>query len=158
MKIRINANGVRLAMVLLLGLLSSAAAAEDTLANAGDEKPFAEARLVLQLSEGGADDQSMVLNIANNLIKHYGGPDFVDIEIVAFGPGIELLHADNANLERISSLAASGVRFVGCMNTVSTIERSTGTKLELNPVMIPVQTGVAHLVERAGQGYFVVRP
>jgi intracellular sulfur oxidation DsrE/DsrF family protein len=158
MKIRMNAKGTRLAMVLLLGLLSPAAAGEDTLANASDEKPFAEARVVLQLSEGGADDQSMVLNIANNLIKHYGGPDSVDIEIVAFGPGIELLHADNANLERISSLVASGVRFVGCMNTVSTIERSTGTKLELNPVMIPVQTGVAHLVERAGQGYFVVRP
>lgn len=158
MNVRMNSIGAQMALILLLGLLSPAAAGEDALANASDEKPFAEARLVLQLSEGGADDQSMVLNIANNLIKHYGGPDFVDIEIVAFGPGIELLHADNANLERISSLAASGVRFVGCMNTVSTIERSTGSKIELNPVTLPVQTGVAHLVERAGQGYFVVKP
>ena len=39
-----------------------------------------------------------------------------------------------------------------------TIERTTGTRPQLNPVIIPVQTGVAHLVERAGQGYVVIRP
>jgi intracellular sulfur oxidation DsrE/DsrF family protein len=148
----------KLVLSLLLGLAYAAVSGDESLVDMSDQKPFAEARVVLQLSEGGSDEQSMVLNIANNLIKHYGGPDFVDIEIVAFGRGIELLYADNPNLERISSLTVSGVRFVGCMNTVSTIERSTGTKLNLNPVMIPVQTGVAHLVERADQGYFVVRP
>jgi len=122
------------------------------------DKPFAEARIVLQLSEGSAEYQSRVLSIANNLIKHYGGPDFVDIEIVAFGPGIALLYADNKNLERISSLGSNGVRFVGCMNTVDTIERTTGERPNLNPLTIPVQTGVAHLVERASQGFVVVRP
>ena len=123
-----------------------------------DDKPFAEARVVLQLSEGDAEYQSRVLSVANNLIKHYGGPDFVDIEIVAFGPGLALLYADNENLERISSLAANGVRFIGCMNTLDTIERTTGKRPELNPLTIPVQTGVAHLVERASQGYVIVRP
>ena len=122
------------------------------------DKPFAEARIILQLSEGGAEYQSRVLSVANNLIKHYGGPDFVDIEIVAFGPGIALLYADNKNLERISSLAINGVRFIGCMNTVDTIERTTGERPNLNPLTIPVQTGVAHLVERASQGFVVVRP
>ena len=122
------------------------------------DKPFAEARIVLQLSEGGAEYQSRVLSVANNLIKHYGGPDFVDIEIVAFGPGIALLYADNKNLERISSLGTNGVRFIGCMNTVDTIERTTGERPNLNSLTIPVQTGVAHLVERASQGFVVVRP
>ena len=122
------------------------------------DKPFAEARVVLQLSDGDAEHQSRVLSVANNLIKHYGGPDFVDIEIVAFGPGLALLYADNENLERISSLAANAVRFIGCMNTLETIERTTGKRPELNPLTIPVQTGVAHLVERAGQGFVIVRP
>jgi len=122
------------------------------------DKPFAEARIVLQLSEGSAEYQSRVLSIANNLIKHYGGPDFVDIEIVAFGPGIALLYADNKNLERISSLGTNGVRFIGCMNTVDTIERTTGERPNLNSLTIPVQTGVAHLVERASKGFVVVRP
>jgi intracellular sulfur oxidation DsrE/DsrF family protein len=44
------------------------------------------------------------------------------------------------------------------MNTVATIERKTGKKPELIPETIPVQTGVAHLVERATQGYVVIRP
>jgi len=123
-----------------------------------DEKPFAEARVVLQLSDGDTQKQAMVLSIANNLIKHYGGPDFIDIEIVAFGEGIALLYADNNNLERISSLAANGVRFVGCMNTVETIERKTGERPKLNPLTVPVQTGVAHLIDRDMQGFVIIRP
>lgn len=123
-----------------------------------DSKPFAEANIVLQLGDGDAETQARVINVANNLIKHYGGPDFVNIEIVAYGPGISLLYPDNPNAERISSLLVSDVKFVGCMNTVETITRKTGKKPELIPATVPVKTGVAHLVERAGQGYVVIRP
>jgi len=123
-----------------------------------DDKPFAEAHIVLQLSDGDEAVQSRVLNVASNLLKHYGGPDLVDLEIVAFGPGISLLFAESGQLERVSSLAANGVRFVACMNTVETIERTSGTRPVLNPVAIPVQAGVAHIVERSGQGFVVVRP
>lgn len=123
-----------------------------------DDKPFAEAHIVLQLSDGDEAIQARVLNVASNLLKHYGGPDLVDLEIVAFGPGISLLFADNGQSERISSLAANGVRFVACMNTVETIERTSGKRPELYPLAIPVQAGVAHIVERSTQGFVVVRP
>lgn len=123
-----------------------------------DDKPFAEAFIVLQLSDADSEVQARVISVANNLIKHYGGPDFVDIEIVAFGPGLSLLYPDNPQRERVASLVAADVRFVGCMNTVATIERKTGKKPELIPETIPVETGVAHLVERATQGYVVIRP
>jgi len=126
--------------------------------DAGDEKPFAEVHIVLQLADGDAETQARVLSVANNLIKHYGGPDFVDIEIVAYGPGISLLFPGNANQERISSLLANDVRFVGCMNTVETIARKTGKKPQLIPETIPVKTGVARLVERSTQGFVVIRP
>ena len=123
-----------------------------------DDKPFAEAHIVLQLGDEDVKTQARVINVANNLIKHYGGPDFVEIEIVAYGPGISLLYPDNPNASRISSLLVNEVRFVGCMNTVETITRKTGRKPDLIPATIPVKTGVAHLVERAGQGYVVIRP
>jgi intracellular sulfur oxidation DsrE/DsrF family protein len=123
-----------------------------------DDKPFAEAHILLQLSDGDEAVHSRVLNVAGNLLKHYGGPDLVDLEIVAFGPGISLLFADNGQRERISSLAANGVRFVACMNTVETIERTSGERPELNELALPVQAGVAHIVERSGQGFVVVRP
>ena len=99
-----------------------------------------------------------VLDVANNMIKHYGGPEFIDIEIVAFGPGISLLYSDNPNAERISSLQANEVRFVVCMNTVETIARSIGKKPDIIKSAIPVQTGVAHIIERAKQGFIIVRP
>jgi intracellular sulfur oxidation DsrE/DsrF family protein len=123
-----------------------------------DDKPFAEAHIVLQLADGDAASQERVLSVANNLIKHYGGPDFVDIEIVAYGPGLALLFTGNENEQRISSLLANDVRFVGCLNTVESIERKTGTRPELIAETIFVQTGVAQLVERAQQGFVVIRP
>jgi len=128
-----------------------------TLAQESD-KPFAEAHVVLQLADGDEETQARTLSVANNLIKHYGGPDFIDIEIVAYGPGISLLYPDNANRERIESLMANDVRFVGCGNTLATIERTTGERPELIADVILVQTGVARLIERAQQDFVVIRP
>lgn len=140
-------------MLALLSLVSSLPAlAEDS------DKPFAEARVVLQLADGDDQTQMRVLSVANNLIKHYGGPDFIDIEIVAYGPGISLLYPGSANHERVSSLMANEVRFVGCQNTLDTIEAETGERPQLISEVILVQTGVARLVERAQQDFVVIRP
>ena len=139
------------ALLPLLVLLPPAIAGEN-------DKPFAEAHIVLQLADADERTQGRVLSVANNLIKHYGGPDFVDIEIVTYGPGISLLYPGNPNRERITSLMASDVRFVGCLNTVESIARETGKRPELIPATISVKTGVARLIERAQQGYVVIRP
>lgn len=141
-----------LALVLSFSMAFSPSVAEE------NDKPFAEARIVLQLADGDDKSQARVLSVANNLIKHYGGPDFVDIEIVTYGPGISLLYPGNTNSERISSLMANDVRFVGCLNTLDTIERTTGKRPQLIPEAVLVQTGVARLVERAQHGFVVIRP
>ena len=146
------------ALSLWLALESGAAFAEPEGFPAKDDKPFAEAFIVLQLSDQDPLKQDAVLDVANNLIKHYGSPDVVDIEIIAFGPGMRLLIEGNTREARIASLVESGVRFIGCMNTVDTMERKTGKRPALNEHTIPVQTGVAHVVERARQGYVLVRP
>lgn len=141
---------VLLAMLVLV--VSSGVLAQES------DKPFAEAHVVLQLADGDAQSQARTLSVANNLIKHYGGPDFIDIEIVAYGLGISLLYPDNANRERIESLMANDVRFVGCGNTLDTIERNTGERPELIADVVLVKTGVARLIERAQQGFVVIRP
>lgn len=140
------------ALLLFIWTPTAGLAAEES------DKPFAEAHIVLQLVDGDEESQGRVLSVANNLIKHYGGPDFVDIEIVTYGPGIALLYPGSPNAERISSLLVNGVKFVGCRNTLDTIERKTGERPELIPDAILVQTGVARLVERAQQGFVLVRP
>ena len=121
------------------------------------EPAFVEHRLTLQLSEPGESKQSQVLNAANNVLKVYG-PDKVAIDIVAFGPGIDLLREGNPNAERVHSLVAQGVRFDVCMNTVTTIERETGKPCPLNPQARRVEAGIARIMTLAEHGYVTVRP
>src|SRR3981189_2733448 len=91
------------------------------------DKPFAEHKIVLQLSDNDPRKQGLVLSVASNLMKHYD-PDKVAIEVVAFGPGIELLRPENPNRKMVESLAAQGARFDICINTVDTLERENGKR------------------------------
>ncbi|MCG7199687.1 hypothetical protein MD273_08115 [Marinobacter pelagius] len=142
---------------VLFGVLLLVGAASVQAEHATDSKPFAEKFLLLQLSDGESEKQDKVLSIAGNLLEYYG-PDAIDIEITTFGPGVRLLYADNSRQERISSLMAQGVRFTVCMNTIDTIERETGNRPELHPESIPVDVGVAHILDVVEEGYVLVRP
>jgi intracellular sulfur oxidation DsrE/DsrF family protein len=121
------------------------------------DKPFAEHRIVLQISDNDPRKQSLVVSVANNLLKLYG-PDKVAIEVVAFGPGIDLLNPDNTNRKRVESLVAQGVRFDVCLNTVDTVERETGKRPEFIGVATPVQFGVGQILSLTENGYTLVRP
>jgi uncharacterized protein len=121
------------------------------------DKPFAEHRIVLQLSDNDPKKQSLVISVAYNLLKLYD-PDKVAIEVVTFGPGIDLLFPDNANRQRIESLVAQGVKFDICLNTVDTIERDTGKRPQYIPAAIPVQVGVGQILSLTENGYTLVRP
>jgi hypothetical protein len=121
------------------------------------DKPFAEHRIVLQLSDNDARKQSLVVSVAYNLLKLYG-PDKVAIEVVAFGPGIDLMHPHNPNRQRIESLVAQGVRFDVCLNTVDTVERETGKRPEFIAAATPVQVGVGQILALTENGYTLVRP
>src|ERR1700761_1116987 len=121
------------------------------------DKPFAEHRLVLQLSDDDAKKQGLVISVANNLLKFYG-PDKIAIEVVAFGPGIALLRADSPNRAYVDSLIWQGVQFDIGMNTGETIERETGHKVPLNPKAKQVEAGVAQILALTEKGYPLVRP
>ena len=121
------------------------------------DKPFAEHKIVLQLSDNDAKKQALVLSVANNLLKFYD-PDKVAIEVVTFGPGIDLLLAGSDRRKQVESLIAQGVRFDICLNTVDTIERETGKRPEFIPAATPVQVGVGQILFLAESGYTVVRP
>ena len=122
-----------------------------------DNKPFAEKRIVLQISDDDSDKQTLVLNVASNIIKHYG-QDKVDVEIVAFGPGLRLMFKDNANKGRISGLVDSGVRFAACSNTISAMTKALGHPPEMNPSSTTVSAGVVRIVDLVSDGYILVKP
>ncbi|MFW5454337.1 hypothetical protein [Thioalkalivibrio sulfidiphilus] len=143
-------------LLLLVSLVASFSAVP--LAADTEAKPFAEKRVVLQISEDSVQRQTLVLNVANNLIRHYG-PDKVDVEIVAFGPGLNMLVKGNPNDDRINSMAQeSGVRFAACLNTFSNMTRTLGYEPELNANAVKVNAGVVHMIDLTEQGYVLIRP
>ena len=121
------------------------------------DKPFAEHKIVLQLSDGDPRKQALVLSVASNLLKFYD-PDKVAIEVVTFGPGIDLLLTGNEHRKQVESLIAQSVRFDICLNTVDTIERETGKRPEFIPAATPVQVGVGQILFLTENGYTLVRP
>jgi intracellular sulfur oxidation DsrE/DsrF family protein len=145
--------GFALAATAMMAPISSGRAEQAPL----PDKPFAEHRIVLQLSDNDPKKQALVISVAYNLLKFYD-PDKVAIEVVTFGPGIDLLRPDNSNRKLVESLVAQGVRFDVCLNTVDTIERDTGKRPEFIPVAIPVQVGVGQILSLTENGYTLVRP
>ena len=141
------------AMALLILILSFSVQAEN------DDKPFAEQHVILQVSDADPEKYTATLDISNNLIKHYQGPDFIDIEVIAFGKGVEIFFSgDNPNSSRISSLMDNGVKFFVCLNTIDSIQRRTGKRPGLLEGVVGVQTGVAFMLDEIQAGYTHIHP
>ena len=124
---------------------------------ANDDKPFAEHKLVLQISDADPTKQTLVLNVASNATKAYGA-DKIDIEIVAFGPGLRLMFADNHNKGRISGLVDNGVRFAACGNTLKKFTKILGEEPEINSQVKMVPGGIVRIIELVNQDYILVKP
>jgi intracellular sulfur oxidation DsrE/DsrF family protein len=144
-------------LYLLCGLAALLAAVLTPAGMAQEEKPFAENKFVLQISDMDPDKQTLVLNVASNIIKHYG-QDQADVEIVAFGPGLRLLFAENSNAGRIDGLTDSGVRFAACNNTITNMTNTLGSAPALNPHAKVVPGGIVRIKELSDQGYLLVKP
>ena len=138
-----------LAFVLLASIAFQMQAAEN--------KPFAEQKVVLQISDADPTKQTLVLNVASNLIKAYG-PDKVDVEIVAFGPCLRLMFADNHNTGRITGLSDNGVRFAACGNTRKKMTKQLGKEPSLNSNATVVPAGVVRIIDLVNEGYILVKP
>ena len=139
---------------LVLLLLAFAA---PQLALAQEEKAFAEHKFVLQISDMDPFKQTLVLNVANNILKAYG-TDQVDVEIVAFGPGLRLVFEDNANAGRIDGLAQSGVRFFACQNTINNMSNTLGRPVKVNSHASSGKGGIVRIKELVDQGYMLAKP
>jgi hypothetical protein len=137
-------------------LVLCAFAAPQTLL-AQDAKPFAEHKFVLQISDMDPSKQTLVLNVASNIMKHYG-QDQAEVEIVAFGPGLRLLFQDNANSGRIDGLVDSGVRFFACQNTINNMSKIIGEPIKVNAHASSGKGGIVRIKELVDQGYMLAKP
>ncbi len=114
-------------------------------------------KLVIQVSSADLRIQQIALNNAVNLQKHYG-MDNIDIEIVAYGPGLSMLTANHTLAPRISSLIYQDIKFSACGNTMHSIKEKTGFLPKLVEDVGIVHAGVARIIELQEQGYAYIRP
>jgi len=145
-KITLRLAAVLVAFALSMGSFATQAA-----------KPFAKHKIVLQISDPSPFKQTLVLNVASNLLKAYGEDD-VDIEIVAFGPGLRLLQEGNVNTGRIAGLASKDIQFSACANTIRNFGKKLGGKPALNKNATVVPGGVARILELIGKGFILIKP
>lgn len=111
-------------------------------------------QVVLQVSDPDPAKWNLALNNARNAQTDLG-KDNVDVEIVAYGPGIGMLKFDAPTANRVSDAIKSGVKIVACENTMTAQKLD---KKEMNPNISYVPAGVVHIMQRQHQGWAYVRP
>lgn len=114
-------------------------------------------KLVIQVSSNDVQTQTVAMNNAVNLQKELG-IDNIDIEIVAYGPGLSMLMSKNPDAARVSSLAMQNITFSACGNTMHAIEAKTGNPVQLADGVGVVKAGVLRIMELQEQGYNYIRP
>lgn len=138
----------RLAAVALWSLLSVLAFAPPALAQAVQH------RLVLQVSDADPAKWNLALNNARNVQQELGKEN-VQIEIVAYGPGLGMLKADSKVADRLAAAMDTNVGLVACENTMT---NTRVTRADMYSGIAYVPAGVTHIMKRQREGWAYVRP
>ena len=133
--------------VMALGMTWALAATAQT-------APVSKARLVLQVSDGEPGKWALALNNAKNVQTEIGASK-VDVEIVAYGPGIGMLKADALISNRVTEAVQAGIRVVACENTM-TVQKLTKADMHADAIYAP--SGVVQIMTRQREGWAYVRP
>jgi intracellular sulfur oxidation DsrE/DsrF family protein len=103
-----------------------------------------------------------VLNVAANVSKYYSDKgDEVEIQIVAFNAGLNMLRTDKSPvLTRLKSFKQGmpNVTFDACENTLKTMTHNEGKEPPLVENATRVPAGVVTLMELGEKGWTIVRP
>lgn len=111
-------------------------------------------RVVLQVSDNDPGKWNLALNNAHNIQENLG-KDNVDVEIVAYGPGLPMLKGDSKVAGRLAQALDNSVGLLACENTM----RNTHlTKADMYSGIGYVPGGVVHIMEREGEGWAYIRP
>ena len=144
-----SANALAIAALAAAGLFFSAA--PPAMAQQGAPQ---RAKVVIQVSDADQGKWNLALNNAKNIQTDLGVSN-VDVEIVAYGPGIGMLKMDSPVGGRIDEATTAGVKVIACENTMK------GQKLTradmLNGIGY-VPAGVVELMSRQQQGWAYIRP
>ncbi len=111
-------------------------------------------RVVVQVDESNSATWNLALNNVRNAQRELGAQN-IDIEVVAFGPGLDMLRDDSVVASRVEEAIAAGVRFVACRNTM---QAQHLTEAVMAPGIGYAQAGVVEIIRRQAEGYSYLRP
>lgn len=111
-------------------------------------------RLVLQVSDSDPANWNLALNNAEN-VQQILGKDKVQIEIVAYGPGLNMLKSDSKVAGRLNAALDNNVGLLACGTTMRKMKL---TAADLAGGIKVVPAGVVHIMERQSEGWNYVKP
>lgn len=118
--------------------------------------------VAIHVDENDPQVMNMALNNAQNVNNYYASiGDEVTIELVAYGPGLNMFVPGKSPVEdRIStmSLELDNLSFAACGNTHRKMSEKAGKDVPLMSEAAVVPSGVVRLIELQEQGYAYVRP
>jgi intracellular sulfur oxidation DsrE/DsrF family protein len=116
--------------------------------------------VVIQVDQNDQAVMNLALNNADNMRTYYEGKgERVEIELVAFGPGLSMMRADTSPVkDRLAALSKQGVKFSGCGNTKANQSKAENREITLLAEAREVPTGVARITELQEQSWTYLRP
>jgi len=114
----------------------------------------AKSKVVFQVSDNDPAKWNLALNNARNVQTDLGKEN-VQIEIVAYGPGLGMLKSDSKVAGRLAEALDASVGLLACENTM---DNTKTTKADMYAGIAYVQAGVTHLMKRQREGWAYIRP
>ena len=119
-------------------------------------------RLIIQVNDNDAAKMNLALNNAANVSTYYSGKgEEVEIEIVAYGPGLNMLIAGKSPVsKRITSFQQGmpNVAFTACENTMNNMKKKTGKDVVLMSKIKVVPAGVTRIMDLQEKGWSYLKP
>ncbi|MSQ52345.1 MAG: hypothetical protein EXR28_10680 [Betaproteobacteria bacterium] len=144
-----------LASISIIGVAGHAGAAEGPKTKtASPAKQAVKHKVIFQVSDNDPAKWNLALNNARNVQQDLGANN-VEIEIVAYGPGIGMLKMESTVGNRVGEAISSGVKVVACENTMN--NQKLGRDDMLSSIG-HVKAGVVELIEKQRQGWAYIRP
>jgi uncharacterized protein len=121
-----------------------------------------EHHLILQVNSNDPAAMNLALNNAMNVTQYYKelGED-VKIEVVTYGPGLNMLREDTSPVKaRIETMALSNqeISYKACGNTQENMRKTENREIPIIPQAQVVDSGVVHIMQREEQGWTYVKP
>ena len=111
-------------------------------------------KVIFQVSDNDPRKWNLALNNVKNVQEDLGKSN-VEIELVAYGPGLPMLKLDSEVASRVSDALAQGVKILACENTMTNTKT---TRADMLPNIGYVKAGVVELMEKQQQGWAYIRP